>query len=78
MVPSYYLDLYNCSYCSLRMALHSCHAHQLDCKPNLIAYRECLDLGLTVNTDKSKVVVLKKVGSWEEVRDGLSVVTFSR
>ena len=46
---------------------------QLDC-----LQRVCLDLGLTVNTDKSKVMVLKKVGSWEEVRDDLSVVTFSR
>ena len=47
------------------MSLHSYHAHQLDCKPNLIAYRECLDLGLTVNTDKSKVMVFRKGGFLE-------------
>ena len=28
----------------------------------MIAYRECFDLGLTVNADKSKVIVFRKGG----------------
>lgn len=61
------------------LALLSCSPSglqtQLDC-----LQRMCLDLGLTVNTDKSKSLVLisRKVGSLEEVKNGLLVEMFSK
>ena len=42
------------------MTLSSYRAHQQDCKPNLIAYRVWFDLGLTVSTVKSKLMVFRK------------------
>ena len=50
------------NFCSSLMTWHSCHVRHMDTKHNLTVCIDCLELGLKINTEKSKIMVFRKGG----------------